>query len=309
MMLSENWQELMLPILRRIFDKHKKKLKDFVPVIFNVETSTKALEQHLGIGSLGLMTPWDESGRQVAYEDIHKGFLATYRHKKYSKGLEIERELPEDDQYGEIKKRVKMLVRSVYYTRQFYAVSVFNNAFNDLYPGPDGKALCSTAHPYSPTNSATYCNYGDPDNPGGTLKLNADNVEKIRTAMMEWKDDKGNLLNVMPDTLLVAPKLRKPALVIADSDSEPDTSDNNVNIWHGSLDVIEWPFLAMGNPNAWFLVDRERMKDYLNWFDRRIAKLEQDRENFDTEVGRYKVVNRFSFGWDDPSFVWGAINP
>ena len=47
------------------------------------------------------------------------------------------------------------------------------------------------------------------------------------------------------------------------------------------------------------------MKDFLNWFDRRVAKLEQDRENFDTEVARYKVVNRFSYGWDDPtSALW-----
>lgn len=304
MMLSENWQELMLPILRRIFDKHKKKLKDFVPVIYNVETSTKALEQHMGIGSLGLMTPWDESGRQVAYEDIHKGFLATYRHKKYSKGLEIERELPEDDQYGEIKKRVRILTRTAYYTRQFYAASVFNNAFNVTYPGPDKVALCSTAHPYSPTNSATFGNYGDPDSLGTALKLNADNVEKVRNAMMEWKDDKANLLGITPDTLLVPPRLRKPAMVIADTDKEPDTSDNNVNIWHGSLDVIEWPFLT--DATAWFMVDRERMKDYLNWFDRRTAKLQQDKEVFDSEVGKYKVVNRFSFGWDEPTFVWGS---
>ncbi len=304
MMLSDNWQELMLPILRRIFDKHKKKMKDFLPVFFNVEKSTKALEQHLGVGSLGLMTPWNESNRQVAYEDIHKGFLATYRHLKYSKGLEVERELPEDDQFGEIKKRVRTLVRTVYYTRQYYAASVFNNAFNDVHAGPDEKALCSAAHPYSPTNTATYGNFGDPASLGSALKLNADNVEKVRNAMMEWKDDKSNLLAIQPDTIIVPPKLRKAAMVIADSDGEPDTSDNNVNIWKGSLDVIEYPFLT--DATAWFMVDRDRMKDYLNWFDRRIAKLQQDRENFDTEVGRYKVVNRFSYGWDEPTFIWGA---
>lgn len=301
MMLSDNWQELMLPILRRIFDKHKKNLKDYLPVIFNVETSTKALEQHLGIGSLGLMTPWDESGRQVAYEDIHKGFLARYTHRKYSKGLEIERELPEDDQFGEIKKRVKTLIRTVYYTRQFHAASVFNNAFSNAFPGPDGVALCSTIHPFSPVNANTYSN----TNP--SLQLNANNVEAVRNIMVNWRDDKGNLLAMTPDTLLVPSLLRKPAMVIADTDREPDTSDHNVNIWKGSLDVIEWPFLT--NAGAWFLVDRERMKDYLNWFDRRVAKLQQDRENFDTEVGRYKVVNRFSYGFDEPTFVYGCINP
>lgn len=301
MMLSDNWAELMLPVLRRIYEKHRKKLKDFVPVMFNVQKSQRAFEQHFGIGSLGLMTPWDDSGRQVAYEDIHKGYLQVYRHKKYSKGLEVERELPEDDQYGEIKKRVRILLRTVYYTRQYYGAGVFNNAFNANYAGPDEKPLCASDHPLSPTNSQTWSNVNT------SLKLNADNVEYVRNEMMEWTDDKGNLLAVNPDTLIVPPRLRKPAMVIADTDKEPDTSDNNINIWHGSLDVIEWPFLK--NSNAWFMVDRERQKDFLYWFDRRTAKLEQDRENFDTEVARYKVVNRFSFGWDDASFIYGCLQP
>ncbi len=125
--------------------------------------------------------------------------------------------------------------------------------------------------------------------------------------MKEWTDDKGNLMAINPDTLIVPSALRKAALVIADSDKEPDTADNNVNIWRGSLNVIEWDFLT--NPKAWFMVDMERMKNFLNWYDRRIAKLEIDKQNFDTEVGKYKVVNRFSFGWDDPSFVFGCLEP
>ena len=301
MMLSDNWAELMLPVLRRIFDKHKKKLKDYVPALFNVQTSTRQFEQHLGVGALGLMRPWDDSGRQVYYEDLHKGFMAVYRHKKYSLGMEIERELPEDETYGEIKKRVRQLLRSVYYTRQFYAASVFNNAFNANWPGPDGKPLCATDHPLSPQNASTWSNANT------SLQLNADNVERVRNDMKEWTDDKGNLLAIEPDTLIVPPRLRKPALVIADTDKEPDTSDNNINIWHGSVDVIEYPFLK--ESNVWFMCDRERMKDFLHWFDRRTAKLEQDRENFSTEVGRYKVVNRFSFGWDDATFIYGCQQP
>ncbi len=301
MMLSENWAELMLPVLRRIFDKHKKKEKDFVSAIYNVQTSQRQFEQHLGVGALGLMREWDDTGRQVYYEDLHKGYMAVYRHKKYSLGMEIERELPEDETYGEIKKRVRQLNRSVYFTRQHYAASVFNNGFNGNWPGPDGQPLFSAAHPLSPQNATTWSNVNT------NLALNADNVERVRNDMKEWTDDKDNLLVVEPDTLIVPSRLRKPALVIADTDKEPDTSDNNVNIWYGSVNVIEWPFLT--NPNAWFMADRERMKDFLHWFDRRVAKLEQDRENFDTEVGRYKVVNRFSFGWDDATFIYGCIQP
>jgi len=299
MLLSQNWGELLLPGLRKIYDKHLKNLKDYVPVLFNVEKSNKAQEFSLGAGSLGLMEEWDKSGRQVAYEDFSKGFKATYTHKKYSKGMQIERELIEDDLYSEVKKRTRALAQSVYYTRQYYAASVFNNAFNSAVVGPDGVALCSASHPLSPGSSKVWSN-------AGTLPLTADNVEATRTAMMAWTDDKGNILGVNPDTLIVPPALRKAALVIADSDKEPDTAENNVNIWKGTVNVIEFPFLT--DSNAWFLCDSARMKNFLNWFDRRIATLEQDKENFDTEVSKYKVACRFSFGWDDASFIYGQ-NP
>lgn len=299
MLVSENWSELLLPGLRTIFDKHLGKLKDYLPAIYNVEKSNKAQEFNMGIGSLGLMEEWSTSGNQVAYEDTHKGFKATYTHKKYSKGMQIERELVDDDLYSEIKKRTRNLAQSVYYTRQYYAASVFNNAFNASYPGPDGVALCATNHPKSPNDATTWSNTGSYD-------LNADNVEAVRNAMMMWTDDKGNLLAINPDTLIVPPALRKAALVIADSDKEPDTAENNVNIWRGSVNVIEWPFLT--NSKAWFMVDMQRMKNFLNWFDRRIATLESEKV-FDTEVAKYKTVARFSFGWDEPSFIYGCIAP
>ena len=297
MQISDNWGELMLPGLRTIFDKHLNKLPDYLNTFYNMEKSTKQQETTLGVGSLGLMEPWDESGRQVAYEDIHKGFKTTYTHRKYSKGLKLERELVEDDQYAEIKKRVRTLTQTVYYTRQFYGASVFNRAFDNLYAGADAVALCSASHPLGPQNATLWSNTG-------TLALNADNVEAVRNKMKEWTDDKSNLLAVNPDTLIVPPTLRKGALVIADSSGEPDTSDNNVNIWKGSVKVIEWPFLT--NAKAWFMVDMERMKTFLTWYDRRIAQLEAEKM-FDTEVAKYKVVNRFSFGWDDASFIYGNV--
>jgi phage major head subunit gpT-like protein len=243
MMISDNWGELMLPGLRTIFNKHLKKKKDYVNELFTVETSTKQAEFNLGTGSLGLMDEWGASNNQVSYEDVNKGYKATYMHKKYSKGLTIERELLEDDQYGEIKKRVRLLTQTVYYTRQYYGAMVFNQAFNATHYGPDGKALCSVAHPMSPVDATVWSN-------AGTKKLNATNLEATRNLMKAWTDDKGNLLAVNPDTLIVPSNLRKAAQVVADSDKEPDTTDNNINVWKGSVDVIEFDFLT--DPNAWF---------------------------------------------------------
>ena len=295
MMQSNNWGEFLLPILRRIFDKHLTDMKDFLPVMYNVEKSTKAQEFTHGVGSLGLMVPWGDSGNQVSYETVHPGYKATYTHIKYSKGLQIERELLDDAQYPEVKKRVKTLTDSVYYTRQFHVAYPFNNCTGML--GPDGKALAATDHPLGPKNSSTWSNYN------ASLDLTADNVEIVRNAMKDWTDDKGNLLAINPDTLIVPKAKRKAALVIADSPKEPDTAENNVNIWKGSVDVIEWDFLT--DPTMWFMVDRRRMKNYLTFFNRRIPKLEVD-NLFSNEISLYKTVGRWSYGFDDASFVYAA---
>jgi len=297
MMVSDNWDELMLPGLRTIFNKHLKKKKDYVAELFTVENSTKQAEYNQGTGSLGMMDEWEASNNQVSYEDVNKGYKATYIHKKYSKGLTIERELVEDDQYGEIKKKVRLLTQTVYYTRQYYGALIFNQAFNATYAGPDAVALCSASHPNSPVDATVQSNVG-------TGVLNATNLELARLAMKGWKDDKGNLLAITPDTLLVPPGLRKAALVIADSTGEPDTSDNNINIWKGSVNVIECDFLT--SSTAWWLLDRERMAAFLHWYDRRKAKLEMDKENFNSEVAAYKTVARFKAGFDDWSFCWGS---
>lgn len=297
-MVPDNWGELLLPGLRKIYDDHKRKMPDYRAQLFNIQGSTKAQEFSLGIGALGTMDKWSESNNQVSYQDIDKGYKTTYTHVKYSKGVQIQRELVDDELYGEIKRRVRRLSNTVYYTLQTQAANVFNNAFDSTYTGGDAKPLCDDAHPTSDSSSQTNDNKG-------TYELTAANVETVRTAMMAWKDDKGNLIGVMPDMLLVPPALRKAAIVIADSDKEPDTSDNNVNVWRGSLQVIECPFLT--DSNAWFLVDSMLMKENLMWYERRKPDFGMEND-FDTEVCKYKTVGRWSVGWDSPLFLYGS-NP
>ena len=296
-MISDNYAELMLPGLRVLFNKHLKQKKDYVNEIFSVETSNKQAEYNQGTGSLGLMEEWGASNNQVAYEDVNKGFKVTYLHRKYSKGMLLERELIDDELYGEIKKQVRMLSQSVHLSRQNFGASIFNNAFNPTFAGPDGVSLCSASHPNSPVDTSVQGNVG-------TGVLNATNLEAARTAMKNLRDDKGNIMAIEPNMLIVPPALRKAALVIADSTGEPDVSDNNINVWKGSVDVLEFDFLT--STTSWFLVDKERMKAFLHWYDRRKAKLEVDKEHFNAETLAYKVVARLSAGWDDYSFIYGS---
>ena len=300
-MLSDNWAEALEPGLRGIFTQAMsdyKNFPDYRKMIFNVEGSQRAFEEYLGVGGTGTMDEWDNS-IGVSYEDTEKGFNPSFRHKKFSKGKKIERELYDDNMYGEIKSRILSLADSVYFTYQKHAASVFNNAFKASVYGADEKPLCAIDHPKLPGSSNTFSN-------AGTYELTAENVENVRTKMMEWTDDKGNEILALPDTLIVPTTLRKTALIIAETKEEPFQSDYGVNVWsNGSLKVIEWPFLT--DPNAWFMVASGRKKRDLLWFDRRKPDFANEK-TFDTEVAKYKVVARFSYGWKTPYFVYGC-NP
>lgn len=296
MQSSANWAELLEPGLHDIFHESGKKLPDHRALLFNTLKSKKSAEHSLGRGGIGMMQPWDDTGNSVSYDEIAKGYKTTFTHVKYSNGLQIERELWDDDQFDEINGMAADLSFSVWYTRQYHAASVFNNAFNDTYAGADAVALCSTAHPYSPSNASTWSNKG-------TYELTAANVETVRNLMKLWKDDRGNVIPMHPDTLLVPPNLRKAALVIAGSEKEPDTADNNVNVWKGSLKVIEWELLT--DTTNWFMIDSQKMKRFLIWWDRRIPKLERDGPIFDTELAKWKVIGRWSYGWKSARFIYG----
>ena len=295
-MISENWAEQLEPGLRKIFDLAGKKEKDYLGLMYNVENSTKAQETNQGIGDLGLMEEWGATGNKVAYEDIKKGYTSNYIHRKYSKGTQIERELVDDEQYGEIKKRVKNLRMVEYRTIQYHAASVFNNAFNASYKGPDNVALCSASHPKAPNSSAVTSNFG-------AYALTQENVTTVRNNMRRWEDDKANQFLVMPDTIVVPTEGLEPALVIAGTDEKPGTTDHGINVWKGKFNVIEWPWLT--DPDAWFMMDSERAKMFLNWFWRRKPGFKAT-EDFDTEIAKYATIARFSYGWDDFSFIYGC---
>jgi phage major head subunit gpT-like protein len=86
--------------------------------------------------------------------------------------------------------------------------------------GADGVGLCSTAHPYGPNNtSSTQANEG-------TLALTSDNLVATKNAMRSFTDDKGELIAVHPDLLLVPPELEETAIKIVSGDLDPDSANN-----------------------------------------------------------------------------------
>jgi len=291
-----NFGDLLEPGFRTIFDDAYNEMPLVFPQIFNVDSSDKQDEKDSGITGFGLLQLTSE-GEQIDYEDPIQMYDVTYTHQKYTKGFKVSEEMVEDDQYNVIKKKPAQLARAARRTSENSAANVFNRAFNSSYLGGDGQELVSTAHPRSDGGSSQ-------SNASSTgITLTEPNLETGRIAARQQLDDKGQRIQVMPNTILVPVDLEKDAEIITGSSMRAGTADNDMNTYKGKFKVVSWEYLTYNN-TMWFLLDSTQHK--LQWFWRIKPEFKQDNA-FDTGMALFKTRTRFSNGFSDWRGVWGSL--
>ena len=297
MATSGQWAELLEPGLRALFNTQREALvaESRIPLLYGVQTSSKAQEHDLGIGGF---SDWEAYKGNIEYDDNDQLYKTTYTHIEYVRGFKVERKLVDDDQYNVINKRPVGLAMGAVRTREKHAASVFINAFSASYTGGDSEQLCDTAHPLSPeTGAGTHGNMG-------TTALSYDSVVSTRRLMREFVDDRGELVAVNPDTILVPPELEQTAWEIVNTQLKPGTADNDGNFARSKINrVLVWDYLT--DANDWFMIDSGLARLYLNWFDRVPLEFEMDPTSDFTLEARFRGYMRYSYGWSDWRWVFG----
>jgi phage major head subunit gpT-like protein len=285
--IRASFSDLLTPGFRKIFNDKYSEVPMVMDRLFHVNESSKDTEKDSAVTGMGLATQTAE-GAPIDYEDPVQMFDTTYSHLKYTKGFKISLEMYEDDLYGIMNKRPAALGKSMRRTAEDQASLVFRRAFNSSYLGSDSEELASTSHDRSD---------------GGTVQSNASstgitltetNLETARLAMRNQLDDKGQIIDVNADVLLVPIALEKTAHLIVDSTMRSGTEDNDMNFNKGKFTIIPWIYLT--STTAWFLIDSSEHE--LTWFWRKRPTFKQD-ELFDTEYAVYKSTMRLSRGWSD----------
>ncbi len=298
MAISEQWPQLLEPGLREIFFAQLAALqgKSQIPVLFKQLTSTKATEAFLGVGGMG---DWKKYKGAIEYDDFDELYKTTLTHDEFVNAFAVERKLVDDDQYNIINARPAGLAIGAARKREKDAASIFNNATSASYLGGDGVALLSDSHPLAPTHSADVI-----DNKLA-LALSYDNLISARNSMMAFTDDRTELINIEPDTLLVPPALEQTAMEIFRTTNKPNTADYVINFTGGWLrNVIKWPYLT--DTNRWFLIDSTLAKQHLIWDDRVATEFALDPASDYNLVARYRGYMRYSYGWSDFRWVIGS---
>lgn len=288
---EEQYLELEANI-QEYWDAYEKANIDYLPKLFHMGKSKRARELHQGMGAMGKMQTFNGS---VYYDEIDKGYDKEYRHGAKTLGLEIDWRLYEDEEYSEIKKRVSNINYGVYKTLQYDGASVFNNAFNSSYTGPDSVSLCNSSH--------HLVSGDDAQSNTGTDDMSIDAIDTVQTAGMDFKDNRGDVMPVEFDTIICGNYWANTAKKIVGSDKEPFTADNNTNIMK-TLKLVVNPWIT---GHKWFMGASRCIKngDGLNFFMREDPRKLQRDSNFNSLTLQWAAVGRWSYGWDNWYCVYG----
>lgn len=296
--------DLLDPSFRAAYHETERQITPIGQTIFRNRTSDRNQEKRTSISGLSKMVRTAE-GAPITYEDRNQGYDVTYSHFKDTLGATITREMWEDDQFDVINEIPIDLARAKMRTKEQLMADILNNATtaggggSAPFTGGDAKALLATDHPRTDGGTAQ-SNYT-------TADLAEDSLETAEVTMRATLDNKGQLMSMMPDTLIVPPTLANEARILLDSTGRVGTANNDTNPYSGKFRLVVWDYLgsaAGGSDTAWFLVDSGFHK--LAYYNRSDLGLEGPDTDFDTKNARWSIVCRWSVGFDDWRGFYGS---
>jgi len=288
----------LLPGLNALFGLQYATYGEEHKEIYETEKSERSFEEETKLSGFSA-APVKNEGSAIAYDNAQEAFTARYNHETIALGFSITEEAVEDNLYDSLSARyTKGLARAMAYTKQVKAASVLNNGFSAAYPGGDGVALFSTAHPLvsGGTNS---------NRPSTNSDLNETSLENAVIQIAAWTDERGLLIAAKPKKLIVPPALQFVATRLLETNLRVGTADNDINALKNNGSIPEGYTINhyLTDTTGWFLTTD--VPNGLKHFERMALSTSMDGD-FDTGNVRYKARERYSFGWSDPLGTFGS---
>ena len=216
--------------------------------------------------SMTAMDGFDPVGENGAYpiDGMEESFSKTLEHITWKNSFSISREIMEDAKIMDLRKKPQAFVTSYYRTRENFGAALFGAALNceseikfrnkilnttcaDYLP------LFNTMHPSKIDPAFRQCNvFGD--------AFSEDALAALEVAMQSFKGDNGELVNVVPNTIIIPNDwaLKKAVFAAIGADKDPATANNGFNFIFGRWNVIVWSYLNLylaPGVKPWILAD------------------------------------------------------
>lgn len=295
----------LIPGLHEIIGLNYKTYNDEHKALFETVNSDRSFEEEVLMSGFG-EAPIKSEGTGVGFDDAQEAWTARYIHNTVALAFSITEEAIEDNLYDTYSRiRAEALGRSLASTKQQRAANIINNGFTAGYTGGDGVVLFSASHPL--------VNGGVLDN-ADTADLSETALENATISIAAFTDDRGILINAMPQKLHIPPDLQFSAFKILKSDLSTTRATNSTT---GVTNVNDINALKSGGYFPGGVHVNHRFTDTDGWviqtdvpnglkhFVR--TKLQVAEEgDFSTGNLRVKARERYSFGWTDPRSVYGS---
>lgn len=240
-----------------VFNKAFQEMEAQYPrVAMEVPSETRD-ESYAWLGAVPSMREW--SGDREIKSLTAYGY--TIRNKDFEATVSVPRNDLKDDCIGVYKPMFQDLAYSAWKHPDKLVFGLFPRSLTEKCF--DGKPFISDNH--TPTIEGMKVK---PQSNKGTYKLTPDSYGAARTQMMCMVNDQGEVMNIVPDLLVVAPKKEAIARTILMANE----IHQEVNIYKDTAEPLVLPELA-ANPEQWFLLCTERPVKPFIFQNRRKAQL------------------------------------
>lgn len=270
---NREWDEWATLLDSVIFDSEAQRnnYDDIVSALTIEKNSKRWGEKSITMGGLGDFQAKTE-GAAATQDDYEQGYEKFVEHATFALEVEISKELKDDNMIDTARQKTINLVQAYKRTRARLttqaitgavgaATSIsFNGATIDITTG-DGKALFNEAHTLKSVVGTTQGNFFSDVLGSTTVVLN-----KASNKMRNFKDDKGNVLGFMPDTVILPgndPEYEDFVKRVIGSDGEVGTNNNDINTQRGKWKFVvdpEWTPTISSTNHPVILLSSEAMK-------------------------------------------------
>jgi hypothetical protein len=234
----------------------------------------------------------------ISYDSGREGFVSRYVHETVALAFAITEEAEEDGLYGSLgAKYARALARSMQHTKEIKGANIFNNATTTSLGG-DGQALLDGSHPLGGGGTASNILATPAD-------LSETSLETLLVQISTAVDDRSIPIALSGRKLAVPPQLVFIAERILKSNLRPGTADNDINAMRNMGMIPEGVVVnqRFTDPDQYFILTD--CPDGMKHFVRAPIKKAVEGD-FETGNLRYKVRERYSFGFTDWRGVYGS---
>lgn len=265
--------------------------------LFNVDKSDAAFEELRTVAGMGLFVKQPE-GIEAAQDRFFDGYPKRFQHEDYALSIGFSHQFLRDIKTRVARERSTDMGRSSRSTQEEVIAQMLNLAFDSATLGPDGVALCSTAHPN--IRGGTQSNIISP-----VSLVSVTGFRLMLTKFRRFFDDTGvRRINLDAAWWVVPAEEEWTAKEVTKSIGRPDTANRADNVTRGAAEVFVYDYLTDVN-NHFLLAPKGQHK--LQVFNREtfsVSEFEDEKPMIMWVRGRYSQ----SFGWPHWMGVVGS-NP